>query len=119
MHVEIVDRQRRHRGVAAGLAAFLRRVAREAPKTRGDEVSVLLCGDARMRRLNARYRRKDRTTDVLSFGSDGSPRADGRRPLGDIVISVDQSRGHRPSEERKGLTRGSRGAHRLPPTVDC
>jgi len=91
MHVEIVDRQRRHRGVAAGLAAFLRRVAREAPKTRGDEVSVLLCGDARMRSLNARYRLKDRTTDVLSFGSDGAPRADGRRPLGDIVISVPQA----------------------------
>src|SRR5215472_1029634 len=32
----------------------------------GPEVSVLFCGDARMRSLNRRYRRKDRSTDVLS-----------------------------------------------------
>ncbi len=47
----------------------------------GPEVSVLLCGDARMRTLNRRYRRKDRPTDVLSFPAGG-------RTLGDIVISV-------------------------------
>jgi probable rRNA maturation factor len=45
------------------------------------EVSILFCGDRRMRTLNRRYRRKDRPTDVLSF-----PSNDGL--LGDIVISV-------------------------------
>ncbi|HKD11416.1 MAG TPA: rRNA maturation RNase YbeY [Thermoanaerobaculia bacterium] len=45
------------------------------------EVSVLFCGDVRMRSLNRRYRRKDRSTDVLSFPGAGLA-------LGDIVISV-------------------------------
>src|SRR5262249_41954955 len=69
----------------------LSRVAAEAPRTRCDEVSVLLCGDARMRSLNARFRGKDRTTDVLSFAAVPEIRADGRRPLGDIVVSVPQA----------------------------
>ncbi|HQR66328.1 MAG TPA: rRNA maturation RNase YbeY, partial [Thermoanaerobaculia bacterium] len=59
--------------------------ARNAP------VSVLLCGDARMRRLNREWRNLDRPTDVLSF----SPAPDPPRPprrlrpgeaLGEIVI---------------------------------
>lgn len=42
-----------------------------------------------MRTLNRRYRRKDRTTDVLSFAAreGGGPQVPGE-PLGDIVISV-------------------------------
>ena len=52
------------------------------PKSKIEEVSVLFCGDARMRALNRRYRRKDRPTDVLAFpaGRNGF--------LGDVVISV-------------------------------
>jgi probable rRNA maturation factor len=52
----------------------------------GAEVTVLLTGDERMRELNARYRRVDRTTDVLSFGREqgGADLA----PLGDIAISL-------------------------------
>ncbi len=48
-------------------------------------VSVLLCGDARMRSLNRRWRRKDRPTDVLSFpsGERGSAAF-----LGDLVLDV-------------------------------
>lgn len=65
-------------------------------------LSVLLCGDARMRTLNRRFRRVDRPTDVLSFpsfkesslssssSSSSSPRAAARRGafLGDVVIDV-------------------------------
>jgi len=55
------------------------------------EVSVLFCGDRRMRSLNRRYRRIDRSTDVLSFPADpgvepGDVRS--RSTLGDIVISI-------------------------------
>ncbi len=58
----------------------------------GAEVSVLLTGDRRMRELNRRYRRVDRTTDVLSFSqsqdadvpTSGSPSLS----MGDIVISL-------------------------------
>ena len=45
-------------------------------------VSVLLCGDARMRRLNREFRKIDRPTDVLSFPS-GEPTF-----LGDVAIDV-------------------------------
>ena len=62
---------------------LLSRVARQA-RSRASEVSVLFCGDARMRTLNRRYRRKDRSTDVLAFPA--GPAANGF--LGDIVISV-------------------------------
>ena len=54
------------------------------------DVTLLLAGDEAVRRLNKRYRGKDRATDVLSFGL-----GDGRRPgepFGDIVVSVDTAR---------------------------
>ena len=47
------------------IAATLRRAAPAA--WTAAEVSVLLCDDARMRALNASYRRQDRATNVLSF----------------------------------------------------
>jgi probable rRNA maturation factor len=47
------------------IAATLRRAAPAA--WTAAEVSVLLCDDARMRALNAIYRRQDRATNVLSF----------------------------------------------------
>lgn len=43
------------------------------------EVSILITTDRRMRSLNRRFRKKDKTTDVLSF-----PRPEG----GDIAISA-------------------------------
>ena len=61
------------------LIARVARATRSAPR----EVSVLFCGDRRMRALNRRYRRKDRSTDVLAFPGDRSA-----AHLGDIVISV-------------------------------
>jgi probable rRNA maturation factor len=55
-------------------------------------LSILLCGDRRMRTLNRSWRRLDRPTDVLSFPSfDGSSgRAAVRRGafLGDLVLDV-------------------------------
>ncbi|HEX4825513.1 MAG TPA: rRNA maturation RNase YbeY [Candidatus Polarisedimenticolaceae bacterium] len=91
MQVEVVDAQRRHPVGARALARFVRRVASCAPKTPCDEVAILLCGDRRMRALNARFRGKDKTTDVLSFPASCVRGADGRRPLGDIVISMPQA----------------------------
>lgn len=60
------------------------------------EVSLVLCGDAVIRRLNRDYRRIDRPTDVLSF-----PQLEGERTpqpkgaplaLGDVVISLPTAR---------------------------
>lgn len=58
------------------------------------DVSIAFIDDEAMQGLNKRFRRKNRTTDVLTFPADDSyadPNAKGR-PLGDIVISVDQAR---------------------------
>ena len=55
------------------------------------EVTVALVGDAEMRRLNRKYRKKNKTTDVLSFIADEALPSGGRL-LGDIVISVEQAR---------------------------
>jgi probable rRNA maturation factor len=65
----------------ARVRLVLNRVARSAG-CRAREVSVLFCGDARMQGLNRRYRRTNRSTDVLAFPA----QADGL--LGDIVVSV-------------------------------
>jgi probable rRNA maturation factor len=58
------------------------------------EVSIAIVDDDAMRNLNRKFRKKNKTTDVLTFPadeSDADPNASGR-PLGDIVISIDQSR---------------------------
>ena len=56
---------------AGGLSAWLRRVA---PASARGTVNVALVSDARMRVLNRRYRRKDHTTDVLSFPAGPDPK---------------------------------------------
>ena len=91
MDVAIVEKQRARRVPAAALAAFVRRVARTAPKTDATDVAVVLAGDRTVRRLNREYRGKDRTTDVLSFPAGAETLPDGTRPLGEIVISVPQA----------------------------
>ena len=55
-----------------GLARWLVSVA--PARVRGD-VGVALVTDSRIRKLNARYRRKDAVTDVLSFPPDPASRA--------------------------------------------
>lgn len=54
------------------------------------ELSIVLCDDALMRSLNRRYRKRDRTTDVLAFAMSEGARmpAVGNCMLGDVVISV-------------------------------
>lgn len=90
MRVVVVDRQRKHRVAASPLGSFLARAAAAVPHgaTTAAETTVLLCGDATMRRLNREFRGKDRTTDVLSFPSGSGDAPEGGRHLGDIAISV-------------------------------
>ena len=64
-------------------------------------VSIAFVDDDAMRTLNRKFRHKNKTTDVLTFPADDSyadPTAKGR-PIGDIVISLDQAR--RQSIEQK------------------
>jgi len=51
----------------------------------GRELSVQVVGPTESRKLNARYRRRDKPTNVLSFPA--TPFADvSPRPLGDLVV---------------------------------
>lgn len=57
------------------------------------ELSVLLCDDTTMRRLNRRYRGIDKTTDVLAFSLREGPGAQHVGPmLGDVVLCIPQAR---------------------------
>ena len=61
-------------------------------------LSVRVVGMARSRSLNARYRHKDKPTNVLSFGGAGlSP--DGKQYLGELVICA-------PVVAREAVTQG-------------
>ena len=65
------------------------------------DVSIAFVNDETMTGLNRKFRKKAKTTDVLTFPADDSyndPSQTGR-PLGDIVISVDQAR-RQAAEER-------------------
>lgn len=81
------------------IAEFLRRVLLALEKMDRlpeeiTDVSIALVDDETMSGLNRKFRKKNKTTDVLTFPADDSynePSAKGR-PLGDIVISVDQAR---------------------------
>lgn len=79
--VVLIDRQRRHAIRPARLRRVLGAAARVL-KVEG-EMALVLGGDAAVRKLNARYRGKDKPTDVLSF-----PGAGGDEGLGDVIISV-------------------------------
>ncbi len=58
------------------------------------DVSIAFVDDEAMKSLYQKFRHKKKMTDVLTFPADDSyadPSRDGR-PLGDVVISVDQAR---------------------------
>ena len=87
------------------IAEFVRRVL-IALRVDDDihEVSIAIVDDDAMRNLNRKFRKKNKTTDVLTFpadDSDADPNATGR-PLGDIVISLDQAR-RQARDERHSL----------------
>lgn len=52
------------------------------------ELSILLCDDATMRKLNRRYRSINRTTDVLAFSMQDPSEPTPVKLLGDVVISL-------------------------------
>jgi len=76
------------------MAEFVRRALIALDIDDINEVSIAVVDDDAMRTLNRQFRKKNKTTDVLTFpadASDADPHAKGR-PLGDIVISIDQAR---------------------------
>ncbi len=60
------------------------------------EVSLLICGDKKIRKLNLEFRNKDKATDVLSFPSQENlrknPLSEDTIFLGDLAISIPTAR---------------------------
>ena len=89
----VQNRQRRFPVDAAGLAAFLVRVAEDAAPGDRRAATLRILSDRKMRELNRRFREKDRPTDVLAFPA-GAPEeggAFGGEPayLGDLAVSAE------------------------------
>lgn len=57
-----------------------------------EDVNFILVGDREIRRLNRRYLRHDRATDVLAFGRDPREPSAAQAPFGEVVISVETAR---------------------------
>lgn len=75
------------------LARKLKRVALAVLNITGKaetELSLVLIGNAEMQRLNAKYRKKNYPTDVLSFPVEGVV-PEKTQLLGDVIISVDKA----------------------------
>ncbi len=82
----------------------LEKAAKAAVKIAGlekkSEMSLVLCGDKKMKNLNKIYRKKDKTTDVLSFSA--REQLEGQKPfilpenegffLGEIFISAPEAK---------------------------
>src|SRR5215475_12240300 len=62
------------------------------------ELCLALVGNAEIRKLNAKFRKKDHPTDVLSFPA-GDQLPEGVATLGDVVISVEKAKAQ--SKERR------------------
>ncbi len=92
---DMENRQKRVRLSLPELERFLVKTYRELGLRRG-EVFVRFVTDGEMKRLNGQFRKKPKTTDVLSFPSETRTRPSGLRArvrkvrgqfLGDIAIS--------------------------------
>jgi probable rRNA maturation factor len=90
MSVDIVSRVR-------GRKLPLRRIKHTAEKILDfvdeseSELSLAFVGNAAIAKLNKKYRRKSKATDVLSFPAESAANG-GPGLLGDVVISVDKAR---------------------------
>jgi probable rRNA maturation factor len=73
------------------------------------ELSIVLCTDPFIRRLNKQYRGKDQPTDVLSFAMQEGQKVGESSLLGDLILSLDTARrqaqehGHTVEEELRIL----------------
>jgi probable rRNA maturation factor len=99
IHLEVEDpRWRKSRGLAARLTAAAELALKRAKAPKKAALTILLAGDARLKRLNHDFRGKNTPTNVLSFPS-GAPDY-----LGDIALAFGVT-------EKEAKTSGKRFAH--------
>ena len=107
-HTDLIWEAEQDEPPSLDLTAFLNDLFR-CLHIEGAECGILVTNDAAMRQYNRTYRGVDLTTDVLSFPMGDMPTPEGGRPLGDIVISLDQANrqageiGHGLAEELRFL----------------
>ena len=89
MVIEIVNRQTRRKLSCLRLKKTARKILESLNQNRV-ELSLALVDNREIGKLNARYRRKNEPTDVLSFPS-GERLPGGKVLLGDVVISVEKA----------------------------
>ena len=77
-----------HRRVPPGFFDCVKNALQQVG-TNKDEITVILCNDIRIRRLNRDYLHQDRTTDVISFDL-SDPHAN--KIVGEIYINLDRAR---------------------------
>ncbi|MDO9027168.1 MAG: rRNA maturation RNase YbeY [bacterium] len=76
----------------SSLKALLERILKDESRPDCD-LTVIFTDSARLRRLNRRYRGKDRVTDVISFAmTEGTDSRYNPRELGDVFISLPRAR---------------------------
>jgi len=81
------------------LERFARTAWRQASRSRSVDISIVVVGASRMRRLNKVYRRRQGITDILTFPL-GSAKGD---RSGEIVICVEEAQ-KRAREYRQTMT---------------
>lgn len=76
---------------------FLRSIDKilKIEKIKSHEVSIVICSDSLIKKLNKNYRKKDKTTDVLSFAEidiKNNKQIRGQKYLGEIFINYKQAK---------------------------
>ena len=97
MYIHI--RQNLYSQKASNIEAVIRKVCDEVSRVYGleeDEMSILLCDNAKIHELNKEYRGIDRPTDVLSFALNerdyNCSQEEELHLLGDMIISLERTR---------------------------
>lgn len=89
MPVRIRSRGLKRRPVRHAELSWRAQAMLEALGLQEAELSILLCNDAEIRRLNRRFRQQNKATDVLAFPMQEAPlHAAAGALLGDVVISL-------------------------------
>jgi probable rRNA maturation factor len=89
--IEVVNNQRKIKITRQIFAEFAERLISQIPETENKPFAVAFVSDKKMRELNAQFRGKDNTTDVLSFPFEADEFETAENILGDIVISAEQA----------------------------
>ncbi|MDQ3088749.1 MAG: rRNA maturation RNase YbeY [Acidobacteriota bacterium] len=89
--IEIVNRQRKIKIDAEIFRDFADKTVSLIPEASGKSVVIAFVSDSKMRQLNAEFRGKDLTTDVLSFPFEADEFETDQNTLGDVAISLEQA----------------------------